>query len=299
MNYKKFIPNREVRLKLLNMCPLPDKMMLQLMFRIKLGKRLNLKQPTTFNEKMQWLKLYDRKPGYTTMVDKFRVREYIAEKIGEEYLIPLLGHWSRYEDINFSVLPDRFVLKCNHDSQSVTIIHDKNTMDHDKLKDFYNKRLKVNSYHAGREWPYKDVLPCIIAEQYMEDNDGKGDLTDYKIHCYNGNPKAVQVISDRFSPEGIKSDYYTLDWKNYGLSRGTMQNADHIVPKPDQLPQMLELARKLSDGIPFLRVDFYIINGRIYFGELTFFPASGFNSFTPEKWDGIFGEWIDLPIKKD
>lgn len=295
MDYKKLIPNRATRLKLLNMCPLPDKMMIRLMYRIRLKKKLDLKDPKTFNEKMQWLKLYDRKPIYTQMVDKYRVREYIAHEIGEEYLIPLLGHWESYDEIDFSKLPDRFVLKCNHDSQSVVIVRDKSTLNHDELRAMYTARLKVNQYRVGREWPYKNIKPCIIAEKYMEDSSGKGDLTDYKIHCFNGEPKAVQVISDRFSEEGLHNDYYTLDWKNYGLSRGEMKNSEYVAPRPPQLEEMLSLARKLSAGIPFLRVDFYVVDGQIYFGELTFFPASGFVPFKPAKWDDVFGSWIQLP----
>lgn len=296
MNYKDILPNREIRLKILNACPLPDKMMLQIMYRMRLHSKLDLNHPKTFNEKMQWIKLYDRKPQYTLMVDKLRVREYVEEKLGPHHLIPLYGHWDKYEDIDFDTLPDRFVLKCNHDSGSVKIVHDKCKIKHDEFRVFFDDRLKANPYRYGREWPYKNVKPCIIAEQLMEDTKGKGDLTDYKIHCFSGEPKAIQVISDRFSPDGIKNDYYTLDWENYGLRRGEMHNADYIAPKPEQLPEILECARKLAKGIPFVRTDFYVINGKVYFGEITFFPASGFNPFYPEKWDRIFGDWIKLPI---
>ena len=298
MNYKDLLPDRETRLKILNASPLPDRLSLKIMFRLRLHQKLDLKNPKTFNEKMQWIKLYDRRPEYVRMVDKLRVRDYIAEKIGEEHLIPLLGHWDRYEDIDFRSLPDQFVLKCNHDSGSVKIVHDKNAIDHAEFRTFFDTRLRENPYKYGREWPYKQVKPCIIAEKLMEDSAGKGDLTDYKIHCFSGEPRAVQVISDRFSPEGIKNDYYTLDWKNYGLRRGEMHNAEYLAPRPEQLPEMLTLARKLSEGIPFVRTDFYVIDGKVYFGEMTFFPASGFNPFTPDKWDRVFGDWIQLPEKK-
>ena len=295
MTYKDLLPDRETRLKILNAIPLPDRVMIPLMYRIKLHKRLHLKHPVTFNEKMQWIKLYDRRPEYTVMVDKLRVRDYVAEKIGAEHLIPLLGHWDQYEDVDFSALPDQFVLKCNHDSGSVKIVKDKKAIPQEEYRAFFDARLRANPYKYGREWPYKGVKPCIIAEKLMEDSAGKGELTDYKIHCFSGEPRAVQVISDRFSPDGIKNDFYSLDWKNMGIRRGTMGNADHAAPRPEQLPELLALAKKLAEGIPFVRTDFYVIDGKIYFGEITFFPASGFNPFTPEKWDRILGDWIRLP----
>ena len=278
---------------------MPSEKYLKRLFEYRLGYELDLKNPKTFNEKMQWLKLYDQNPAYPQMVDKYEVKAYVEEKIGGKYVVPLLGVWDDADDIDFDTLPDRFVLKCTHDSHGLVICKDKNKLDVEKARKSLKAALKRNYYNVYREWPYKNVKPRIIAEKYLEDSVGMGNLTDYKIHCYNGEPKAVQIISGRFSGEGIRNDYYTLDWKKFGLVRGKMQNSDDVAHKPENLDEMLELARVLAKDIPFVRVDFYIVDGQIYFGEITFFPASGFNPFTPEKWDRIFGDWIQLPEKKN
>lgn len=278
---------------------MPSEKYLKRLFEYRLGYELDLKNPKTFNEKMQWLKLYDQNPAYPQMVDKYEVKAYVEEKIGGKYVVPLLGVWDDADDIDFDTLPDRFVLKCTHDSHGLVICKDKNKQDVEKARKSLKAALKRNYYNVYREWPYKNVKPRIIAEKYLEDSVGMGNLTDYKIHCYNGEPKAVQVISGRYAQEGIRNDYYTLDWQKYGLVRGKMQNSDDVAHKPENLDEMLELARVLAKDIPFVRVDFYIVDGQIYFGEITFFPASGFNPFTPEKWDRIFGDWIQLPEKKN
>ncbi len=273
---------------------LPDETILKIMYKSRLHRKPDFVHPKTYNEKMQWLKLHDRKPIHTRMVDKIEAKGFIADVVGEQYTIPTLGVWDRAEDIDFDSLPDRFVLKCNHDSHSVIVCKDKSALDRKQTVFFLSKHLKQNGYWFGREWPYKNVRPRILAEEYLEDE--TGELTDYKIHCYNGNPKIIQVITDRFSPDGMINNHYTLDWEQLDMVRGHFTSIKKAVPKPPEMDEMLQLAEQLAKDTYFLRTDFYIVNHRIYCGELTFFPASGFNPFTPDKWDTILGEWIRLPI---
>lgn len=273
---------------------IPDKAYLKLQYKLNFGKKLNLKSPETFNEKLQWLKLYDRKSEYVQLVDKYRVREYIANKIGKEYLIPLIGVWDKFEDIDFAKLPNQFVLKCNHDSGSVIICKDKNTFNFEKAKVKLSRGLKRNLYYFGREWCYKDVPPRIIAEEYLVDDSGD-ELKDYKIFCFNGEPRIILVCADRFSSGGLRENFYDTNWNLLNLQRPKHPNTEYSVSKPESLDIMLSLARTLSQNIPFVRVDFYEVDGKVYFGEMTFFPASGFGLFTPEEWDYKLGEWIKLP----
>ncbi|MCR5450838.1 MAG: hypothetical protein K6F23_15735 [Solobacterium sp.] len=279
---------------------LPDEPYLKLKFRVSIGKELDLENPLTFNEKMQWLKLYDRRPEYRIMADKYRVREYIAGKIGEKYLVPSLGVWDDPDDIDFDMLPDKFVLKCNHTSGlGVCICGDRSRLDQKAVIRELKKGMAHDYYVRGREWPYKDMPRKIIGEQYLEDAPGKGNLTDYKIHCYGGQPRSVQVMSNRFGEGGMISDYYdSVTWEKLDMRRGTYRNDSHVHERPDELPELLELAEILSKDIPYLRTDFYIVDHKIYFGELTLFPASGFNPFNPEKYDYLFGSWITLPDHK-
>lgn len=277
---------------------MPDDVYLERLFKAKVGTELNLSNPKTFNEKLQWLKLFDRRPEYTTMVDKYAVKQWVADRIGEEYIIPTLGVWNNFDEIDVNALPDQFVLKCTHDSGSVVICRDKHKFSKEDARKKINHLLKRNYYLCSREWPYKNVQPRILAEQYLEDNAEREELTDYKIHCYNGVPKVVQIISNRFAESGMCNDHYTTDWERLDLRRSHYRNAEEGSKRPDELPQLLESAAILSNGIPYIRVDFYIVNHRIYFGELTFFPASGFNPFDPEYYDGLFGSWIKLPIDK-
>ena len=262
-----------------------------------MGKNLDLDSPKTFNEKLQWIKLYDRNPEYTMMVDKYLVREYIKEKLGEEYLIPLLGVWDDPDEIDFDALPDRFVLKCNHNSGlGMYICKDKTKMDVDKVKAELRKGLAQDYYLTGREWPYKNVPRKIIAEQYMED-EKTSELRDYKFFCFNGSAKFFKIDFDRFVSHRA----------NYFDQNGEILNFGEVVCPPDferelSMPQNFELmktfAETLSKDIPFVRVDFYEANGKVYFGEITFFPAAGFGPFEPEEWDEILGEWIELPVDK-
>lgn len=272
---------------------MPDEEYLKRKYRACMGRELNLEDPQTFNEKLQWLKLHDRKPEYTMMVDKYRVREYIAQTIGEEYLIPLLGVWEDPEDIDFDALPDQFVLKCNHNSGlGMCICKDKSRLDIKKVKRELKKGLRQDYYLTGREWPYKDVPRRIIAEKYMVDASGT-ELKDYKIMCFDGKAKCSFVCTGRHTKESLRITIFDTVWNVLPFGRPSHPPKDGIL-KPVQYDTMLELAEILSKEIPFVRVDFYEVDGKIYFGELTFFPGSGFEEFTPEEWDYTLGEWIGL-----
>lgn len=275
---------------------LPDDEYLRRMFRAKMGTELNLDHPRTFNEKLQWLKLHNHRPECTMMVDKYEAKEYVAGIIGEEHIIPTLGIWDRFDEIDFDALPDRFVLKCTHDSGGLVICRDKAVLDMDKARKKIEKSLAYDFFSLGREWPYKHVKRRILAEQYMEDSAGKGDLTDYKLHFFSGECKAVMIGQNRFGANGLDNDYYTPEWEHFDFTRGNSHNAEKLSPRPPEMDEMLRLGKMLAKDEPFVRIDFYVINGKIYFGEITFYPASGFNAFHPEKWDHIFGEWIKIPV---
>ncbi len=272
---------------------LPDKQFLKIAYRLKMGTRLDLKNPQTFNEKLQWLKLYDRKPIYTQMVDKIEAKNIVADAIGEEYIIPTLGVWERFDDIDFDQLPDQFVLKCSHDSGGLVICRDKSKLDLQSAKNKIESSLSKNFYWTGREWPYKDVKPRILAEQYMED-ETTHELRDYKFFTFDGVPKALFIATERGSKEETKFDFFDMDFKHLPFTNGH-PNAEVMPAKPETFEKMKELAAKLSQNIPQLRVDFYEVNGRTYFGELTFAHWSGLMPFKPEEWDKTFGDWIRLP----
>ncbi len=275
---------------------MPDEKFLSRIFQILMNQELSLEHPKTFNEKLQWLKLYNRKTSYTTMVDKYKVREYIRERLGEKYLIPLLGVWNNPEEIDFDILPNQFVLKCNHNSGlGMSICKDKVLFDFAKAKKDLRRGIRENYYQKNREWPYKDVPRKIIAEQYMKSD--AGGLTDYKIHCFNGEPKLILVCKDRFLETGLTEDFFSVNWEHLDIRRPKHPNASAPIKKPEELDEMLRLAAILSKDIPFLRVDFYIVDHKIYFSELTFYPASGFDKFVPEIWDNILGDWLKLPEK--
>ena len=255
---------------------LPDKTYIKLKYYSRMGRFPDLKNPKTFNEKLQWLKLYNRKPEYTRMVDKYEAKKYVAEIIGEEYIIPTLGVWEKFDDIDFDALPDQFVLKCTHDSGGLVICRDKSKLDIDAARKKIEKCLKVNYFWQGREWPYKNVTPRIIAEQYLEDECG---------HDF-----------DRFI--GHKKNIYTTEWKLCDFSFNYPAHPEIEIPKPAMLQEMLELSKKLAVGEPYIRTDFYCIGNKIYFGELTFFPASGYGSFKPDNVDYELGQRITLPEEK-
>lgn len=276
---------------------LPDKVFLEAAFRARFGRKLNLNNPETFNEKLQWLKLYNRKPEYTKMVDKYLVRDYVKEKIGEEYLIPLLGVWDDPEKIDFNELPMQFVLKCNHNSGlGMCICKDKNSLDINKVKEELKKGINQNYYLTSREWPYKDVPRRIIAEKYMVDESGY-ELKDYKFYCFDGKVKLVMINSDRMSSEKTKANYFDENYQPLDFVWG-YENAEIPPQKPEKFEEMKYLAEKLSKGITHVRIDFYQTPSGIYFGEITFFDGSGFDAIEPIEWDYKIGSWLKLPMEK-
>jgi len=275
---------------------IPDKAYLQLRFHADMGRKLNLKAPETYNEKLQWIKLYDRNPLYTKLVDKYEVKPYVAERIGQEYIIPTLGIWDKVEDIDFDALPDQFVLKCTHDSGGLVICKDKSKLNVEAAKAKLSRSMKNNFFYVGREWPYKNVKPRILAEAYMEDA-VTAELRDYKFFCFNGEVKAMFVATERQKEgEEVKFDFYDAEYNHLPFRQGH-PNAKKPTEKPVTFEQMRALAEKLSLGLPQVRVDLYEVNGKNYFGELTFFHHDGFVAFEPEEWDYTFGSWVKLPEK--
>ena len=273
---------------------LPDKMYIKLKFYSRMGRFPDLKNPKTFNEKLQWLKLYNRNPEYTRMVDKYEAKKYVADIIGEEYIIPTLGVWDKFDDIDFDKLPDQFVLKCTHDSGGLVICRDKSKLDKDAARKKIEKSLKENYYWSTREWPYKNVKPRIIAEQYMEDG-ATAELRDYKFFCFDGEVKALFIATERASlTEETKFDFFDGDFVHLPFTNGH-PNADVQPKKPEKFELMKKQAGILSKGIPHARIDFYEVDGKVYFGEITFFHWSGMMPFEPAEWDIRFGDWINLP----
>lgn len=273
---------------------LPDKAYIKLQYRLKMGRKLNLKNPQTFNEKLNWLKYYYHNPLQTQLVDKYEVRKYIKERFGDENLVKCYGIYDNWDDIDFSLLPDQFVVKCTHDSGSVYICKDKRTFEYDKCKERILKGLNRNAFYLAREWPYKNVKPRIIIEEYIHD-ERIDDLIDYKFLCFNGEPRRLYTISHREEKvNGPREDYFDLSWNHLSI-RHIYDNS--IVPptKPKNFERMIECAKILSKGLPLVRVDFYEANGKMYFGEMTFFASGGKCPFTPESVDYEMGEWITLP----
>lgn len=269
-----------------------DKTFLKLKYRIRFGKKLDLENPKSFNEKLQWLKLYDRNPEYTKMVDKYEVKKYVDDIIGEEYIIPTLGIYDKFEDIDFDSLPNQFVLKCTHDSGGLVICTDKSKFDKKTAKRKIEKCLKREYFFNTREWPYKNVKPRIIAEKYMVDESGY-ELKDYKFFVFDGVVKSMFIATDRNSNHETCFDFFDRDFKHLPIKNGH-PNSNKEITKPQNYERMIELAEELGKGIPQVRIDFYNINGKIYFGEITFYHWSGLKPFEPEQWDYKFGEWIDL-----
>ena len=261
-----------------------------------MGKWLHLKHPKTFNEKLQWLKLYGRRPIDTVLSDKYAVKDYITKTIGPQYVIPLLGVWDRFEDIDFDALPNQFVLKCTHDSGGVVVCKDKAVFDKEAAKNVINKGLQNNYYVYSREKDYRDIPRRIIAEEYKEDDETK-DLRDYKFFCFDGVPKVLFIATERQSEEEeTKFDFFDVDFNHLPFTNGH-PNAAIPPEKPKCFEEMKELAAKLSKGIPHVRVDFYEANGQVYFGEMTYSHWGGMKPFEPEEWDKILGDWIHLPIE--
>lgn len=294
MDINNLFGSRDIRLQVLDMMRIiPDTPMLKLEYRLKIKKPLHLDPPKTFNEKLQWLKLHDRKPIYTQMADKYGVREYIKSKIGEEYLVPIYGCWDSVEEIPFDDLPDKFVLKCTHDSGSVILCQDKKNFDINVAKKKLNKRLKKNPYWWAREWPYKNIKPRIIAEHFLKDGDNEF-LPVYKFFCFNGEPRIIQQIQNDKQPNEM-IDYYDTNWNRINMMQ-RFPNSEVPIKKPDNLEEMVSIARKLAQNTCFLRIDLYTINGKVVFSEHTFYTDAGYSIFEPESehWDERLGDWLDL-----
>lgn len=274
---------------------LPDKTYIKLYYRLRVGRELNTNNPTTLNEKLQWLKFNYRFPLQSIVSDKLLVRDYVKEKIGDEYLIPLLGSWKEYDDIDFSALPKQFVLKCNHDSGGLVVCTDKDKLDHVKAKEKIEKSLKSNFFYIGREYQYRNIKPMIICEKFISDNEKVP--MDYKIYCFNGIPDVVLVCKDRFSKKSHRASYlyYDQKWNFIPLNKGDDKIPDPKISKPKNFEKMLEIAKELSKDFVFARIDLYNIDGKIYFGEITLSPNSGFDADITYKTDLMFGKKLRIP----
>lgn len=276
---------------------LPDKWYLFFRFKNRVGYWPHLNHPRTFNEKLQWLKLNDRHAEYTQMVDKIDAKKYVASIIGDKYIIPTLGVWNSVDEIEWDKLPNQFVIKVSSDSGGIVVCKDKQTLDIEKAKEKLTNGWGKNYYVHNKEYPYRDLTPRIIAEEYKEDESGY-ELRDYKIFCFNGEPKILFVASDRQKAgEDTKFDFFDLNWNHLPFTNGHPNSKEHIA-KPKNFEEMLEIAKKLSVGIPQVRIDLYNCNGQIYFGEITFFHWSGMTAFDPVEWDFKLGKMIKLPCEK-
>lgn len=271
---------------------IPDDIYLRLIYRIKMGNRLNLKYPKLYNEKLQWLKLNDHKDFYTTMVDKHEMKKFVSEKIGEGYVVPVLGIWESFEDIDFDLLPEKFVLKATNDQGSVLLCNNKSTFDFKNAKKILTNSMNTNFYYVGREWPYKNINPKIIAERMLDSSEGHVGLTDYKYFCFNGTPKLMYISNDLDADP--RTDFFDMDFNRLDM-RMRDKNSDSIPNKPKFFEEMRHISKILSKDIPQLRVDFYCTAEKVYVGELTFFHNGGFSKIYPEKWMHILGDWIELP----
>lgn len=267
---------------------IPDAVYLKSVFKCKLGYELDLENPKTFNEKLNWLKLYDRNPQYTKMADKYEARKFVSDRIGDEYIVPLIGVWNNFDEINFNSFPEQFVLKCNHDSGSVLICNDKQNFNIANAGVKFKQKLSSSWFWHSREWVYKDIKPRILAQKYLGEN-----INDYKILTFNGEPKIIQVVYDLFTNQ--KRNLYTTDWKYISASQHFPTDPNHIIEKPVNLDKMLELCYVLAKNIPHVRVDFWEVDSKLYFSEFTFYSDAGFSKFEPYDYDELLGSWISLP----
>lgn len=278
---------------------IPDEIYLKWAYRVKIGKKLNLKKPEAFTEKIQWLKLYDRRPEYTMLVDKYAVKKYVAEKIGEKYIIPLVGGpWKNFSEIDFDNLPEQFVLKTTHDSGGIVICKDKRNFDKIRAEKILMNHLYSSHWKKWREWAYKDVPPRIIAETYMKDSTPNSkdeeQLTDYKIFCFNGEPKLLFIATDRFSKTETKFDFFDMEYHHLPFTNGH-PHAISVPEIPASIELMKKLAKRLAQGIPQCRIDFYDVCGNIYFGEITMYHYAGLTAIQPYEWDVKLGKMLKLP----
>ncbi len=276
----------------------PDSVALKREYRKVFGKELNLENPQTFNEKIQWLKLHDRKPEYKLMTDKIEAKKYVASIIGEEYIIPTLGSWKSFDEIDWDTLPNQFVLKCNHDAASVIIVRNKSKLDKEAARKKLTAALKDDYYKYGRQWAYKGIERRILAEQFMEQK-GAEDLTDYKFFCFNGEPRVLFIATDRYAKDvEVKFDFLDMNFERLPFTNGH-PNTEVPLPQPMCFEQMKDLAAMLSKGFAHVRIDFYEINGKVYFGEITFYHNGGMVPILPVEWDYMLGSWINLtPLQK-
>lgn len=283
MDYMKISQNKLLR-------RIPDVCFLNFIYLLKTGKKLDLKDPKTFNEKMQWLKIYNRRDIYTTLVDKVKVKDYISKKYNLNIFPKTYAVWDTVDEIDMDILPNRFVLKTNNDSGGVCICKDKNSFDLNSAKVLLASHLKNNYYWAWREWPYKNIEKKVFAEEYIEHKD---DLLDYKLFVFNNGRIVTLVCSNRFSDGGLRETFFDEKWNKLDLEEGNHGTEENI-DVPVHFEEMKKYARLISNGSPFMRVDFYDTNGKLYLGEITFYPNGGFEKFNPEDWDMILGSWISL-----
>ena len=269
----------------------PDKQYIKMIFRGKLGYKLNLKNPQTFNEKLNWFKLYNRQPLYTSLADKYAVKKYVADKIGEQYVVKNLGVWNSFDDIDFDSLPNQFVLKCTHDSSGALVCRDKSTFDMKSAKEKLDFVMKMNYFYACREWPYKNIPHRIIADELLDDHSGK-ELNDYKFWCFNGKP-TYMYCTVKTAKDAIYENFYDMAFKPAMINHGWPRRSPEF-EKPAAFEEMKELAAKLSEGIPFVRIDFFYVEGKVYFGEYTFFDWAGLQPFDKKEQDLELGKLIDL-----
>ena len=292
LTIKKLMPRNLARKMMNQLSFLPDSVYLKLFYFATTGRTLDLKNPRLFSEKQQWLKLNDIHPEYKVLVDKLTVNGVIDEKLGEGYCFPILGYWKCFDDIDFDCLPKRFVLKCNHDSGSTKVILDKGELtkkDIDELKKFFDSRVKKDFFYAGREYPYKGIDGYIIAQKYMADDNGE--MNDYKFFCFNGEPKVMFVATDRSTD--VKFDFFDMDFNRLDIVN-IHPNSGKEIKKPNNFDDMKRIAKTLSEGMKFVRIDLYEINRKIYFGEYTFFHGGGFCLFYPIEWEKKLGDWLNL-----
>ena len=273
-----------------------DERYLKLLYRARIGRPLDLDTPRTFNEKLQWLKIHDRNPLYTTLVDKAEVKPWVAARIGWEHVVPTLGVWDSFDEIDFDALPERFVLKCTHDSGGLAICRDRATFDVVAARKKIERSLSRNYYWSGREWPYKGVRPRVLAEKYLGPV-AAGDITDYKFMCFGGSARCAFTCTGRAEGD-LRVDFFDLDWNRLPFER---HYPNSVVPPaaPERLGDMVAFSERLADGLPFVRVDFYEVAGELFFGEMTFYPGSGTEEFDPESWDAELGGWLELPEDGD
>ncbi len=303
MDIKKLVKNRETRNDLMGLLRfIPDEAFLRLMYRVRMSEKLDLDNPKTFNQKLQWLKLYDRKDIYSSLVDKYEVKKYVSSLIGDEYVVDTYGIYDKFSDIDFNRLPQSFAIKCTHDSGGLYVCRNKQEFDLELAKKKISRSLRLNYYWVGREWPYKNVIPRIMVEKYLEQNLNnnseidKNGLIDYKFYCFNGVPKFLYISQGLEKHETARIDFLSCEWERMPFSRRDYRHFEKLPARPSKLDEMKRIAEILSKGISFVRVDFYYVKNHIFFSELTLFPGSGYTKIYPEQYDACIGEMLNLDM---